>query len=78
MGKKAANDITLNLTHGSFNFHSFSLLSFVAIVAFSTLFHIYVVYTSKNGKLRNDVLLEEIVKSFSIIGEFKFLILKFS
>lgn len=49
---------------------SFALLSFVAIVAFSTLFHVYVLYTSKTGKLRNDVLVEEIVKSFSIIGEF--------
>lgn len=33
--------------------------------------------TAKNGKLRNDVLLEEIVKSFSIIGGFNRLVLEF-
>jgi hypothetical protein len=72
-GKKTASDVIriFKLTNGSRFFFSFALLSFVAIVAFSTLFHVHVICTTKNGKLRNDVLVEEIVKSFSMICEFK-------
>lgn len=45
------------------------LLGFITIVVFSTIFHVYVIYTTKTGKLRNDVLVEEIAKSFSIVGK---------
>lgn len=69
MGKQQTSSI-LDVTHQFRSFNSFALLSFIAIVAFSTFFHVYVIYTTKNGKLRNDVLIEEIVKSFSIIGKF--------
>lgn len=49
--------------------NSFTLLSFLSIVIFSTFYHVYVMSTSKNRKLRVDVPLEEVIKSFSIIGK---------
>lgn len=71
-GENHVAKAVVKMTYDSYDSipHSFALLSFVAIVAFSTFFHVYVIYTAKNGKLRKDVLVEEIVKSFSIICKF--------
>ncbi|CRK87301.1 CLUMA_CG001103, isoform A [Clunio marinus] len=52
----------------------FTILSFLTIVTFSTMYHIYVIYTRKTAKLRNDVTIDEIAKSFSIIANAKKLV----
>ncbi|CAO1386214.1 unnamed protein product [Diamesa serratosioi] len=43
------------------------ILLFVSIVMFSTMFHIYIINMTEYKKLRSNVFIEEVVKSFSIV-----------